>query len=348
MQITKDNTQLVITSSDEILLKDMQNSLIPFGFQLNTVTELSKIIETIKKVKPELFILDVHNNISSEWEILNKLRRSSEFKRIPIVLLLEKEQILNHEEQLVKVNDYIIKPIEYEYFARRIYFNIKRRDTLQKQEKDFLETLSIIGNLAEELQIKNEKLENQMHLREETIINIMKSMTLALDAKDSYTAGHSARVAILSKKIGQALGLSANDLAILERGAILHDIGKLIVELSYISKPGPLSPDEFKIMTSHPEVGAKILAPLDFLKEEILIAKRHHEAWDGSGYPEGLKGDEIGLLPTIVTVADVYDALTSDRSYRSAWAKEIALQEIIKLRGTKFNPLVVDTLIKVV
>ena len=160
---------------------------------------------------------------------------------------------------------------------------------MQRQEGDFFETIEVIGALAEELKIKNENLERQIKLQEETVIGVMKTLTTALDAKDPYTAGHSDRVAELSVKLGKIMGLNQIELKILERGAILHDIGKLIVDISYISKPGPLTPEEFEIMASHPEVGARILAPLDFLGEEIDIVKRHLKHGMVVAIPMGLK-----------------------------------------------------------
>jgi putative nucleotidyltransferase with HDIG domain len=328
----------------------MKTILSNYGFQVNTESNPMDAYSESLAFEPDLITLDLMMPELSGWELCDILRRDPKFKKIPIIIVTAKEDSEDREvaKYLFKVNDYISKPFDAEELVKRVNFALMRKDTLQKQEKDFFETIQIIGNLAEELKIKNENLERQVRLREETIINMMKTLSTALDAKDSYTAGHSERVAELSVKIGKYMGLSHKELLKLERGAILHDIGKLIVDISYISKPGPLTPDEFEIMASHPEVGARILKPLDFLDEEITIVKRHHEAWDGSGYPDGLHGEEIGILPSIVAVADVYDALTSDRSYRPAWPREDALDEIKNLSGKKFNPVVVEILLHIV
>lgn len=330
-----------------MMLKLMNTILSNYHFEVETVFNPLDAYSSAKIFEPDAIILDLMMPELSGWELCDILRQDPKFKKIPIIIVSSKDD--EHEKEiakfLFKVNDYMTKPFKAEELVKRVRFALLKKDTLQKREKDFFETIQIIGTLAEELKVKNEHLERQMRLREETIINVMKSLTTALDAKDHYTAGHSERVAELSVKIGKLMGLEQDELLVLERGAILHDIGKLVVDRSYISKPGPLTKEEFAVMASHPELGAKILTPMDFLDEELDIVLRHHESWDGSGYPKGLKGEQIGLLPSIVAVADVYDALTSDRSYRTAWSKEQALEEIKALRSKKFNPLVVDILL---
>lgn len=350
MSELKEPFRVLVVDDDKLILKLMKTILSNYGFQVETVFNPLDAYASAKIFKPDIITLDLMMPELSGWEVCDILRRDAELKKIPIIIVTAKND--QHDKEvaryLFKVNDYIMKPFDAEELVKRIQFALIRKDSLQKQEKDFFETITVIGNLAEELKIKNENLERQIRLREETIINVMKTLTRALDEKDPYTAGHSERVAEISAKIGKTMGLHPNEIRKLERGAILHDIGKLIIDLSYISKPGPLTPEEFEIMASHAEVGARILEPLDFLDEEILIVRRHHESWDGSGYPDGLVGEEIGLLPSIVSVADVFDALTSDRSYRPAWPVEEAVKEIQLLRDKKFNPVVVDVLLQIV
>ncbi|HCL56056.1 MAG TPA: hypothetical protein DHW82_03490 [Spirochaetia bacterium] len=349
MSKVKESAKILLIDDDKLILKLMKTILLSYGFEVETVYNPMDAYAVAKAFKPNIITIDLMMPELSGWEICDILRRDSDLKKVPIIIVSAKNDNQDKEvaKYLFKVNDYITKPFEAEELVKRIQFSLMRKDSLQRQEKSFFETISVIGTLAEELKIKNEHLERQVRMREETIISVMKTLIRALDEKDPYTAGHSERVAEISLKIGKAMGLSLNELKKLERGAILHDIGKLIIDLSYISKPGPLTSEEFEIMASHAEVGARILEPLDFLDEEIMIVKRHHEAWDGSGYPEGVSGDEIGLLPSIVSVADVYDALTSDRSYRAAWSKEDTLKEIQSLKGRKFNPIIVDILFQI-
>lgn len=352
MQELKQNKTLkiLVVDDDKLILKLFKTILSNYGFEVETVFNPLDAYSSAKVFRPDVITLDLMMPALSGWELCDIFRRDPQFKKTPIIIVTAKNDTQDREvaRYLFKVNDYITKPFDAEELVKRVNFSLMRKDSLQRQEGDFFETIEVIGTLAEELKIKNENLERQMKLREDTVIGVMKTLTTALDAKDSYTAGHSERVAEIAVKIGKIMGLNSFELKKLERGAILHDVGKLIVDISYISKPGPLTPEEFEIMASHPEVGARILTPLDFLDEEIQIVKRHHEAWNGTGYPEGLKEEEIGLLPSIVAVADVFDALTSDRSYRPAWPKEDAVREIVMLKGAKFNPLVVDMLLKIV
>lgn len=350
METIRKAPRVLIIDDDKLILKLMRTILINYGFEVEIVDNPIDAYSSAKIFEPDIITLDLMMPDLSGWEVCDILRRDPKFKKTPIIIVTAKTDSQDKEvaRYLFKINDYIIKPFDSEDLVKRLHFAIMKKDNLQKQEKDFSEALSTIGSLAEELKIKNENLERQIRMREEIVMSVMKTLTLALDAKDSYTAGHSDRVATLAVKIGKQMGLSGKELKKLERGSVLHDIGKLIIDLSYISKPGPLTPDEFEIMASHPKVGAQILEPLDFLDEEIQIVKRHHESWDGTGYPDGLREDEIGLLPSIVTVADVFDALTSDRSYRPAWPTEDAVKEIKMLRGKKFNPMVVDILMQIV
>ncbi len=341
----------VLIIDDEISVLEMMNAVLDsYGFVVETVSDPTQAYKAAKTFKPDVITLDLMMPKLSGWELADIFRKDPLFKKVPIIVVTAVSEMHNQgaAKYIYKVNDYITKPFSADELVKRIYFSLIRKDSLQKQEKDFFQTLSVIGALAEELKIKNDSLEGQVRLREETIISVMKALNAALEAKDPYTAGHSERVAEVSLNIGKAMGLNDYELLRLERGAILHDIGKLIIDLSYISKPGPLTIDEFKLMTSHAEVGRKILQPLEFLDDEVWIVGRHHESWDGSGYPEGLKEDEIGLLPSIVSVVDVYDALTSDRSYRSAWAKLDAIKEIQELKGKKFNPIVVDAFLEII
>jgi putative two-component system response regulator len=153
-------------------------------------------------------------------------------------------------------------------------------------------------------------------------------MTLALtiEARDPLTNGHCERLAHFAVQLGRALDLAAEDLSALHRGGYLHDVGKIGVPDSVLLKAGPLTPDEFELMKRHPEIGDNLCAPLQSLRHVRPIVLCHHERIDGSGYPAGLRGNEVPLLAQIVGIVDVYDALTSARSYRPAWPTEDAIQ----------------------
>jgi len=182
-----------------------------------------------------------------------------------------------------------------------------------------------------------------------SLVELQKSYDLtlqgwakALEYKDGETAGHSRRVTELSLALGEALGLPAEDLRNLRRGSYLHDIGKMAIPDSILLKPGPLTDSEWEVMKLHPVRSRKFLADIPFLYGAIPIAYSHHENWDGTGYPERLRGDEIPLLARIFTVVDKWDALTSDRPYRKAWQQEEALEYLIENSGKIFDPQIVN------
>ncbi|MDX1935071.1 MAG: HD domain-containing protein [Capsulimonadales bacterium] len=175
-----------------------------------------------------------------------------------------------------------------------------------------------------------------------------RSLALAVDAKDRYTHQHIIRVQKYAMAIAKHMGLTANELAAMEIGALLHDIGKMGVPESVLLKPGRLTDEEFDQIKQHPQIGAEILEPVPFPWPVVPMVKHHHERWDGTGYPDGLRGEEIPLSARILAVADVYDALTSDRSYRGAWTHERATAEIVRQAGTQFDPRVVDSFVQVI
>ena len=176
-------------------------------------------------------------------------------------------------------------------------------------------------------------------------VGALNALARAIDTKSSWTAGHSERVTELGLALGQKLGLDAAALAVLRRGGLLHDIGKIGIPADILDKPGKLTPDESIVMQQHPELGARILAPIPEYAEVIPIVLEHHEKYDGSGYPRGLAGEAISLAARIFAVADVYDALTSQRPYRVGLPPERALALIAAGRGKHFDPAIADAFI---
>ena len=163
----------------------------------------------------------------------------------------------------------------------------------------------------------------------------------ALDMRDDDTEGHTRRVTDITLKLAANMGLSQEEIVHIQRGALLHDIGKMGIPDDILLKPGPLNEKEWKIMKTHPELAKNFLSAVDFLKPAMAIPYSHHEKWDGSGYPQGLKGEEIPIGARIFALVDVYDALTSDRPYRKAWPKKKAVEHIKSESGTHFDPEIV-------
>jgi HD-GYP domain-containing protein (c-di-GMP phosphodiesterase class II) len=176
----------------------------------------------------------------------------------------------------------------------------------------------------------------------ELFMSSIRMLAAAIDAKDPYTRGHSERVKDYSLVIGRSLGYSAAELERLEIAALLHDVGKIGIDDRILRKPTNLTPDEFEIMKTHPDKGAAILAQIEQLRDIIPGMRAHHENFDGSGYPQGLKGEEIPLLGRVITVADTFDAMTTDRPYQKAFTLEFALNRIRTMANIKYDPKIVD------
>ena len=209
---------------------------------------------------------------------------------------------------------------------------------------DDVRLLSTIANHAT-VAIRNVELFASLR---EAYLGTVRSLAAAIDAKDAYTRGHSERVAEYATLVAQHMGLSDEEALALELAAYLHDIGKIGIPEAILRKPGRLDDDEFVVMKSHPIVGATILTPVEFPWPIMPAVRHHHEHFDGRGYPAGLKGTEIPLLARILTVADSFEAMVSDRPYRRGRAHSDALTEIVRCAGSQFDPVVVDAFVEVV
>ncbi|MFC1577233.1 HD domain-containing phosphohydrolase [Candidatus Omnitrophota bacterium] len=187
--------------------------------------------------------------------------------------------------------------------------------------------------------IGNEKLYRKLHL---SYLNTIRALVSIIEAKDPYTRGHSEKVTSYAIRIARALKLKKGCRRILSYCGRLHDIGKIAVSDNILNKPGPLTNHEFVQVTKHPSKGAEILRHLEFLKDGVLAIKHHHERYDGKGYPDGLKGAKIPLLARILTIADSYDAMTSDRAYRKSLSREMSIEQLKSCSGKQFDPKMVD------
>lgn len=195
------------------------------------------------------------------------------------------------------------------------------------------------ANLLKTLQLKNEELT----LAYDATI---EGWSRALDLRDHETEGHTQRVTEMALKLADQMGMSLANKADIRRGALLHDIGKMGVPDAILHKPGDLTEHEWNIMRQHPSYAYQMLSPISYLKHALEISYCHHEKWDGTGYPNGLKGDKIPLAARLFAVVDVFDALTSDRPYRKAWSHEATYQYIQSQAGKHFDPQVVKALLE--
>ncbi len=193
-----------------------------------------------------------------------------------------------------------------------------------------------------ELRDRSAKLMDSYRLLEENALEAVQSLNATVDAKDSYTAGHSQRVQQIALRVGEELGLTSERLDALRFAGLFHDIGKLRVPDAILAKPGALTPEEYELIKRHPEDGATIIGHIGRLREAVPVIRHHHERWDGTGYPDRLAGAAIPVEASVVGLADAWDAMTTERPYSGALSVERAAEEIRNGRGTQFSPDVVD------
>jgi len=190
------------------------------------------------------------------------------------------------------------------------------------------------------------RLKDAAQKNRDLFISSIRAFAAAIDAKDPYTRGHSERVAEISRTVARHLGQSEEVQQKLWIGALLHDVGKIGIEDRILRKVGQLTPEEYATMKSHPVVGAEILAPIDMLRDMIPVIRWHHENWNGKGYPDGLRADDIPLMARIVAVADCFDAVTTNRPYQKAYDKRHAAEIITKMAGSRFDAKVVTAFLR--
>jgi putative nucleotidyltransferase with HDIG domain len=206
--------------------------------------------------------------------------------------------------------------------------------------------LSLLTILAKQaaLAIENVKLYESTKKDQ---INIIRALSSTVDAKDHHTQGHSQRVSDYSLRIAESLGLAERELEVIKYAALLHDIGKIAIPDDIIKKPSSLTPEEFEQVKQHPIIGAKIIKEIDSLAPMVPIILHHHERFDGKGYPDGLKGENIPIGARIVHVTDAYETMVSARAYRDMLPPELAISELRKNAGTQFDPKIVEIFISI-
>jgi len=225
--------------------------------------------------------------------------------------------------------------------------NLAVRATVRGEDE-----LAKLGNnfndMAGNIEALVRRLKQALRQNQELFLETIRTLAAAIDAKDPYTRGHSERVASYSMALSRHLGLKQDEVFRIHIAAILHDVGKLGIKDGILNKPGGLSDDEFEVMRQHPSIGAQIMSPIRMLKDIIPGIRNHHETWDGTGYPDRLKGDQIPMVARIIGVADTFDAMTTTRPYQTAMTLEYVLAKMRSMSGSRFDPLVIDAFLAAV
>lgn len=217
-----------------------------------------------------------------------------------------------------------------------------------KWQDELGELTGNFNRMAETILAQQERLTHYAKELEEAYIGVVRVVAASIDARDTYTLGHSTRVARLSCELGRRIGLSGEELERLEKAALFHDVGKLSTPDNVLLSDRPLSVPEAEVMRRHASEGAGILAMAPFLRSYIPAVLSHHEWYDGTGYPDGKKGEEIPLHARIIALADAYDAMTTTRPYRQALTTREAIASLLEFRGTQFSPELTDAFVKLI
>jgi len=237
--------------------------------------------------------------------------------------------------------DYLTKPIELADLGRAVQRALKRREML-------LENRHLNQWLKEEVTTRTAELQRERHRLERVSTATLEALVNALEAKDPYLRGHSARVADLSANIAAEMGLAEDVVDRVRMAGRLHDLGKIGTREAVVNKEGPLTADEFEHVKQHVITGAQILAPLVHLGDVVAMVRSHHERWDGTGYPDSLRGEEVPLGGRIIAAAEVFDALTTSRPYQEKMTPEQAVERMTDLSGTVLDPRVLEALNRIV
>ena len=298
------------------------------GYNIEMAENGKQALEKARTLLPDVILLDVMMPGMTGFEVCQHVRNDPLLAEIPIIVLTA----LDDRESLLTAlkagaDDFISKPFDrFELRARLLGITRLNRYSKLIQERTKLKEANIQLLSAYEATIEG--------------------WTQALDLRDKETEGHSRRVSEMTVKLAQAYGMSEEDILQIRRGALLHDMGKIGIPDSILHKPGALSDEEWVTMRKHPQFAFDMLKSVDYLKSALDIPYCHHEKWDGTGYPRGLRGEDIPIAARLFAVVDVWDALTSDRPYRDAWKKDKALEHIRDQSGKHFDPQIVDLFLK--
>lgn len=322
-KIQKEDYKILVVDDDQGIIDSL--TIFLNKYYVTGITDPNEAIALLKKEHFDLLVLDFLMNPIHGDQVVERIRA---FNKELYILLLTGHKDLAPPLETIKrldIQGYVEKSDKFDQILLLIESGLKS-----------VEQMRIISDI-------NKKLSDAYSSLKEAYHGTIEALRLAVDAKDTYTAGHSTRVAYYAKLIGEKLGLSEEDLETLYEGALFHDIGKIGIPDAVLKKDGPLSNDEYDDIKTHPSIGAHILMPAKIFDNLIPIVKYHHERFDGKGYPEKLVGEKIPYMARIVSVADAFDAMTSDRSYRPRFTLFNALSEIKNGEGTQFDPDIADT-----
>lgn len=321
---------VVVVDDDIMNLKMAGRILSTNNMRVTALKSGQALLDYIKENEtPDLILLDINMPGMDGFETLKKLReQEAGQEEIPVIFLTANDDEDSETRGLsLGAMDFIKKPFVPEVLTLRV--------------RHIIDLIRLQRNLSQEVEKKTEE-------NEKLFMHVVHSLADAIDAKDTYTNGHSGRVAKYSKEIARRYGYSEKAQGDIYMMGLLHDVGKIGVPDAVINKPAKLTDEEFAMIKNHPAMGSRILKNIKEMPALATGARWHHEKYGGGGYPDGLSGNDIPEEARIIAVADAYDAMSSRRSYRDVLPQQVVREEILQGKGTQFDPTFADIMIQMI
>ena len=331
------NEWILIVDDDVNNLRAASHILVAEQMRVSCVKSGEEAIRFLEGSEnlPNLILLDILMPGMDGFETLSHIKNNPALSSIPVAFLTAEDDAQTEVRGLqCGALDFIKKPFVPEVLMARVRL--------------ILEYTMLRNNLTQQVEEKTQAVLHQQKQISDLSLHLVETLAETIDAKDSYTNGHSTRVAELAKEIGRRYGYSENQQSVIYVMGLLHDIGKIGVPDEVIRKPGKLTPEEYKVIKTHPMMGYRILSKISEMPMLAVAARCHHERVDGSGYPDGLSGTDILEEARIIAVADAYDAMTRARIYRDALPLEKVKDEIKRGKETQFDPVFADILLQMI
>lgn len=330
MQDMPERAGTILVVDDEPAIREIINMMLADeGHRLVFAENGLEAVDKAHELVPDLILLDVMMPKMDGYEVCRRLRAAPVLAQVPIIMITALGDTASRVRGINSgADDFISKPFDFTELTAKIRNIIKL-------------------NRFRQILTERENLEHAHIELQRAYDATLEGWANALELRDAETQGHSLRVTQQTLQLAGVMGISGDDLDHVRRGALLHDIGKMGIPDAILQKPGPLTDEEWVIMKRHPDYAYKLLSPIEYLRAALDIPYCHHEKWDGTGYPRGLKGDEIPLSARVFTVVDVYDALSTDRPYRPAFSTEKIAAYLTDSSGSHFDPRVLKAFLTI-
>ena len=327
-------TSRILIVDDEREITEILSDLLSEDYDCKTANSAEDALERLAESDVQLVISDITMPGMSGLDMIPLVKRVSPNT---VVVMISGMQTVESAIGALRLGafDYLMKPFDLRHVEAVVKRALEHHDLIVAKQRyeDHLEEL---------VEQRTIELDRALNSLEDAYRATLKALTAALETRDSETHGHSERVVTYSLRLGREYGLSSETMKALEFGSLLHDIGKIGVPDSILRKPAKLTDEEWVRMKEHPYHGQQILRGIKFLEGAARVVAQHHEKWDGSGYPLGLRGEDIDICARIFSVADAFDAITSDRVYRRGKSYHEAAKELDDWAGRQFDPKVVE------